>query len=75
MKHNWFQFRKALKVALNDKKNKKDDLSGLVYIPEYYDQTKHNEIEARRKAELADLKVKGNKRPLKIFIGVIKSIE
>lgn len=27
MKHNWFQFRKALKVALNDKKNKKDDLS------------------------------------------------
>lgn len=75
MKHNWFQFRKALKIALNDKKNKKDDLSSLVYIPEYYDQTKHNEIEARRKAELADLKVKGTKRPLKIFIGVIKSID
>lgn len=75
MRHNWFQFRKALKIALNDKKNKKDDLSSLVYIPEYYDQTKHNEIEARRKAELADLKVKGTKRPLKIFIGVIKSID
>ncbi|MFC3172606.1 DUF1173 family protein [Acinetobacter vivianii] len=74
MRHNWFQFRKAL-IALNDKKNKKDDLSSLVYIPEYYDQTKHNEIEARRKAELADLKVKGTKRPLKIFIGVIKSID
>ncbi|HEE5902731.1 DUF1173 family protein [Acinetobacter baumannii] len=75
MRHNWFQFRKAIKIALNDKKNKKDDLSSLVYIPEYYDQTKHNEIEARRKAELADLKVKGTKRPLKIFIGVIKSID
>lgn len=23
MRHNWFQFRKALKIALNDKKNKK----------------------------------------------------
>ena len=74
-KRNWYQFRKALKIALNDKKNKKDDLSQLVYIPEYYDQTKHNEIEARRKAELADLKVKGNKRPLKIFIGVVKSLD
>ena len=75
LKHNWYQFRKALKIALNDKKNKKEELSNLVYIPEYYDKTKHNEIEARRKAELADLKVKGNKRPLKIFIGLIKSID
>lgn len=74
-KRNWYQFRKAINIALCDKKNKKDDLSRLVYIPEYYDKSKHNEIEARRKAELADLKVKGNKRPLKIFIGVVKSLE
>lgn len=74
-KRNWFQFRKAIKGALTDKKSKKEDLSGLVYIPEYYDKDKHSEIETRRKNELADLKVKGTKRPLKIFIGLIKSME
>ncbi|MGQ1273679.1 DUF1173 family protein (plasmid) [Acinetobacter baumannii] len=75
VKRNWYQFRKALRIALNDKKSKKDDLSSLVYIPEYYDKTKHNEIEERRKAELSDLHAKGNKRPLKIFIGIVKSLD
>lgn len=75
MRKNWFQFRKALKIALNDKRNKKSDLQQLVYIPEYYDQTKHSEIESRRKEELSELKAKGKTRPLKIFIGVIKSFE
>ncbi|WP_444928320.1 DUF1173 family protein (plasmid) [Microbulbifer sp. TRSA002] len=74
-KRSWYVIRKYLLQAAQNKLTRKNSLGESLLIPEPFSADHKNEIVARRRQFLSKLKKQGNKQPMGILIGKVKSIE
>lgn len=74
-KRNWYIIRKHILQAAKNKVARKSPLTEYLLIPENFSVDNKTEITNRRGLFLSKLKKQGNKQPMGILIGELKSIE
>ena len=74
-KRSWYVIRKYLLQAAQNKVTRKHPLGEALLIPEQFSLDHKDEIVARRRQFLSKLKKQGNKQPMGILIGEVKTIE
>ncbi len=74
-KRSWYVIRKYLLQAAQNKVARKHPLGEALLIPEQFSLDHKDEIVARRRQFLSKLKKQGNKQPMGILIGEVKTIE
>ena len=74
-KRSWYVIRKYLLQAAQNKVTRKSPLGEALLIPEQFSVDHKDEIVARRRQFLSNLKKHGNKQPMGILIGEVKSLK
>jgi hypothetical protein len=74
-KRTWFVIRKYLLEAAQNKTTRSNPLADSLHIPESFSVEHKDEIVARRRQQLAKLKMQGSSQPMGILIGEVKEFE